>query len=37
MYVSDERFRANYDVHAPGLAEFTRDAIHANSERSEHG
>lgn len=37
MYVSDERFRANYDVHAPGLAEFTRDAIYANSERSENG
>ena len=27
MYVSDERFRANYDKLAPGCAEFLRDAI----------
>ena len=27
MYVSDERFRANYDKYAPGLAVFLRDAM----------
>ena len=26
MYVSDDRFRANYDVLAPGFSEFIRDA-----------
>lgn len=34
MYVSDERFRANYDVHAPGLSEFIRDAARANAVRA---
>ena len=34
MYVSDERFRANYDALAPGLSEFIRDAIHANAGRA---
>ena len=34
MYVSDERFRANYDALAPGLSEFIRDAIRANAERA---
>jgi DNA-binding transcriptional MerR regulator len=29
MYVTDERFRANYDKLAPGCAEFLRDAINA--------
>ncbi len=33
MYVSDPRFRANYDKHAPGLSEFIRDAINANASR----
>ncbi|MCL1805352.1 MAG: MerR family transcriptional regulator [Clostridiales bacterium] len=28
MYVADERFKANYEKIAPGLAEFFRDAIH---------
>jgi DNA-binding transcriptional MerR regulator len=32
MYVSDERFRANYDALAPGLSEFIRDAACANAE-----
>ncbi len=32
MYVSDESFRANYDVLAPGLSEFIRDAARANAE-----
>jgi len=34
MYVSDERFWANYDVLAPGLSGFIRDAIRANAERA---
>jgi MerR family transcriptional regulator, thiopeptide resistance regulator len=34
MYVSDERFRANYDLLAPGLSEFMRDATRANAERA---
>ena len=33
MYVSDERFRSNYDTQTPGLAEFIRDAAHANASR----
>jgi MerR family transcriptional regulator, thiopeptide resistance regulator len=35
MYVSDERFRSNYDATAPGLAAFIRDAAHAS--RAEPG
>ncbi len=34
LYVSDERFRANYDALAPGLSEFIRDAIHASAEHA---
>ena len=34
MYVSDERFRANYDTHAPGLSGFIRDAARANAARA---
>ena len=34
MYVSDERFRANYDALAPGLARFIQDAAHANADRA---
>jgi DNA-binding transcriptional MerR regulator len=37
MYVSDERFRSNYDATAPGLAAFIRDAAHANAGRAEPG
>jgi DNA-binding transcriptional MerR regulator len=37
MYVSDERFRSNYDATAPGLAAFVRDAAHANASRAEPG
>ncbi|MFC9893125.1 MerR family transcriptional regulator [Nocardia sp. NPDC127579] len=33
MYVDDERFRVNYDVHAPGTAEFVRDAMKAYAEQ----
>ena len=35
MYVSDERFRSNYDATAPGLAAFIRDAARANARRAE--
>jgi MerR family transcriptional regulator, thiopeptide resistance regulator len=31
MYVSDERFRSNYDTKSPGLAAFIRDAAHSNA------
>jgi DNA-binding transcriptional MerR regulator len=34
MYVSDDGFRANYDRFSPGLSEFIREAIYANSERA---
>ena len=31
MYLSDERFRSNYDSQTPGLAAFIRDAAYANA------
>ena len=34
MYVTDERFRAHYDALAPGLAQFIRDATHANADHA---
>jgi hypothetical protein len=37
MYVSDERFRSNYDTQTPGLASFIREAAHANAERTQKG
>jgi DNA-binding transcriptional MerR regulator len=37
MYVSDERFRSNYDSQTPGLAAFIRDAARANARRAEPG
>ena len=37
MYVSDERFRSNYDSRTPGLAAFIRDAARANASRAEPG
>ena len=37
MYVSDERFRSNYDTQTPGLAAFIREAAHANADRAERG
>ena len=38
MYVSDERFTRTYEEWAPGLAQWLRDAIHANADRQEaHG
>ncbi|GAA1902570.1 MerR family transcriptional regulator [Lapillicoccus jejuensis] len=35
LYVADERFTQTYEDVAPGLARFTRDAIHANADRHE--
>jgi DNA-binding transcriptional MerR regulator len=33
MYVSDPRFMKTYEDQEPGLAHYTRDAIHANADR----
>lgn len=35
MYVQDERFAKTYNDVAPGLAQWLRDAIHANADRAE--
>lgn len=35
MYLSDERFKRSYDEVAPGLAQWLRDAIHANADHQE--
>ncbi|WP_110850968.1 MerR family transcriptional regulator [Georgenia satyanarayanai] len=37
MYVSDPRFTATYDDLRPGLAQYVRDAIHANADRQTAG
>lgn len=34
LYVTDERFRRNYDVQAPGFADYVAAAIRANAERA---
>jgi len=34
MYLADPRFTKNYEDVAPGLAQYVRDAIHANADRS---
>jgi hypothetical protein len=34
MYVADPRLTANYDAAHPGLAQYIRDAIHANADRA---
>jgi MerR family transcriptional regulator, thiopeptide resistance regulator len=34
MYVADERFMKHYEDQAPGLAQYVRDAIHANAARA---
>ena len=34
MYVADPRFTAHYEDQAPGLAQYVRDAIHANAARA---
>ena len=33
MYVADPRFTKTYEDIAPGLAQYVRDAIHANADR----
>lgn len=33
MYLADERFTANYEKLAPGMAQWVHDAIHANADR----
>lgn len=33
MYVADPRFTATYEAIRPGLAQYVRDAIHANADR----
>ena len=35
MYVADPRFTKTYDDREPGLAQYVRDAIHANADRHE--
>ena len=35
LYVADPRFTAHYDAHEPGLAQWVRDAVHANADRAE--
>ncbi|MGH8870002.1 MAG: MerR family transcriptional regulator [Actinomycetes bacterium] len=37
MHASDPRFTATYEAQAPGLAQFVRDAIHANADRVQQG
>ena len=34
MYIADPRFTATYEKVAPGLAQYLRDAIHANADRA---
>jgi hypothetical protein len=33
-YITDPRFTKNYENIAPGLAQYVRDAIHANADRA---
>jgi hypothetical protein len=35
MYVADPRFTETYESMASGLAQYVRDAIHANADRQE--
>ena len=35
MYVADPRFTATYEAIAPGLAQYVRDAVHANADRQD--
>ena len=37
MYVSDDRFRSNYDTQTPGLALYIKEAAHANAELAGKG
>ena len=36
MYLADPRFTKNYEDIRPGLAQYVRDAIHANADRAQH-
>ncbi len=36
MYLADPRFTKTYEDIAPGLAQYVRDAIHANADRAAH-
>jgi DNA-binding transcriptional MerR regulator len=36
MYIADPRFTKNYEDVRPGLAQYVRDAIHANADRAAH-
>jgi len=36
MYLADPRFTKNYEDIRPGLAQYVRDAIHANADRAAH-
>jgi len=36
MYLVDPRFTKNYEEIGPGLAQYVRDAIHANADRAAH-
>jgi hypothetical protein len=33
MYIADQRLTKNYEEIRPGMAQYVRDAIHANAER----
>jgi hypothetical protein len=35
LYISDPRFTATYDEIRQGMAQYVRDAIHANADRLE--
>ena len=37
MYIADPRFTKHYEDVAPGLAQYVRDAIHANADRATSG
>ena len=37
MYVADPRFTRTYEDQEPGLAQYVRDAIHANADRQDSG
>ena len=36
MYLADPRFTKTYEDMVPGMAQYVRDAIHANADRAEH-
>jgi hypothetical protein len=36
MYIADPRFTKNYENIRPGMAQYVRDAVHANADRAQH-